>query len=382
MAGVFVVGEVVSYVGFALVLNKTMFMHVDFEAFKAAITQEKVTEFRDRNYDRELGWRMSSNAVLTERASDGKLFTITTDDRGARFNPHPSSTVVISVYGDSFTLCSEVNDDETWPFYLSELSGSRVENWGVAGYGTDQALLRLQHNLPEHRTEIVVLAVFGENIKRLMNVYRPFYYSRSRGQVSFKPMLAENNGKIEWLPNPLTAADGLDDYYRAFDRAKEHDFWYALNDRRPRGRFPFTLALLQATRYVLFDRPGNLYEVEQASRKMDHIVEEFAALSERHRFTPVLLFIPSENDLLVYGKNGDYSYRGYLARLRTRTDLPSLRMLDLLERPFEIERFNLRPFAGHASPHGNQIVARAVFEAIEDVLPEAMRVVSAPENPD
>ena len=40
--------------------------------------------------------------------------------------------------GDSFTFGDEVNDGQTWPAQLQQLTGRRVINGGVSGYGFDQ----------------------------------------------------------------------------------------------------------------------------------------------------------------------------------------------------------------------------------------------------
>jgi hypothetical protein len=69
-----------------------------------------------------------------------------------------------------------VDDDETWQAYLAAAIGKPVWNFGVGGYGPDQALLALERNLGAGlRTPIVVLAMINENLNRLMMTYRSFY---------------------------------------------------------------------------------------------------------------------------------------------------------------------------------------------------------------
>jgi hypothetical protein len=48
----------------------------------------------------------------------------------------------------------------------------------------------------------------------------------------------------------------------------------------------------------------------------------------------------------------------------TRTRHPELEVVDVFEAEFERERFNIRPFDGHASPYGNQIIAQLLAERI------------------
>ena len=50
----------------------------------------------------------------------------------------------ILAVGDSFTYGDEVNDGQTWPAQLQLLTGRRVLNAGVSGYGFDQIVLRAE----------------------------------------------------------------------------------------------------------------------------------------------------------------------------------------------------------------------------------------------
>jgi hypothetical protein len=49
----------------------------------------------------------------------------------------------------------------------------RVGNFGVGGYGTDQALLRFMHN-PSDPSSVAVLGIFADNIQRNVNRVRYF----------------------------------------------------------------------------------------------------------------------------------------------------------------------------------------------------------------
>src|SRR5688572_6250807 len=44
----------------------------------------------------------------------------------------------MSLYGDSFTADWVGGNTDSWGCRLQRLTGTRVENWGVGGYGTDQ----------------------------------------------------------------------------------------------------------------------------------------------------------------------------------------------------------------------------------------------------
>ena len=52
------------------------------------------------------------------------------------------AAIPILALGDSYTYGEEVNNGETWPSILQALTGRKVLNAGVAGYGFDQIVLR------------------------------------------------------------------------------------------------------------------------------------------------------------------------------------------------------------------------------------------------
>jgi hypothetical protein len=94
-------------------------------------------------YDPEIGWDSYRN--------------------GKRIGPE-YLTSCGGAFGDSFTHGDEVNSDETWPFRLSQLLGCEVENFGVGGYGQDQAYLKYQKY--RSKGQLNVLAITQEMLRR------------------------------------------------------------------------------------------------------------------------------------------------------------------------------------------------------------------------
>lgn len=81
------------------------------------------------------------------------------NDYPTRFGERPRSREydqpLMAAFGDSFTHCDEVKDAETWEERLAVLLQKNVYNFGVGGYGTDQAYLKFLSVFPKVRTPIV-----------------------------------------------------------------------------------------------------------------------------------------------------------------------------------------------------------------------------------
>lgn len=98
--------------------------------------------------------------------------------------PDPSSPACVSLYGDSFTYGEDVDPEHAWGNVLARSLGCRVSNYGVGGYGTDQALLRFRQKKAD-AAKVVLLGILTENILRNVNTYRELL---APGQpLSFKP---------------------------------------------------------------------------------------------------------------------------------------------------------------------------------------------------
>jgi hypothetical protein len=88
--------------------------------------------------------------------------------RGAEFAPAGQSTRVI-VYGDSFILIGSSPAEETFTDQLKgrlvRRFGTAIEvvNAGVAGYGPDQELRRMEDELPTLKPDLVIVAIYAGN---------------------------------------------------------------------------------------------------------------------------------------------------------------------------------------------------------------------------
>jgi hypothetical protein len=107
---------------------------------------------------------------------------------------------------------------------------------------------------------------------------------------------------------------------------------------------------------------------------MDRIVELFIQTTREAGSAPFVLFLPSRNTMRA---GLPPRYARFRDELRARH--PELPVVDVREADFDHSRFNLRPFEGHASPYGNQVIARVLEERIR-ALPGVEARVSSEGN--
>jgi hypothetical protein len=108
-----------------------------------------------------------------------------------------TETSILAV-GDSFTLGTEVSNTETWPAHLERLSGRRVLNAGVGGFGIDQSFLRLIDYYKRFPVKTVIYSFIPDDVSRAQLSYRagapkPFYQSNEGNIVLNKDHLKPFN---------------------------------------------------------------------------------------------------------------------------------------------------------------------------------------------
>jgi hypothetical protein len=111
----------------------------------------------------------------------------------------------VTLFGDSFTYSEQVDDQHAWGDALARRLNCRVANYGVGGYGTDQALLRAKEI--EVLGQIAILGIHPENVLRNVNQYRGFLGDNPH---TFKPrFLLEPDGGLRLVPLPTLKDDEL-----------------------------------------------------------------------------------------------------------------------------------------------------------------------------
>ena len=102
--------------------------------------------------------------------------------------------------GDSFTFGDEVDDNETYPYYLQQmLPNTEVINLGVHGYGHDQMLIYLKEEGVKYKPDIIVLGYVGADTHRNMREFEDYA----------KPRFKLMNNKLEVCNFPVPTPEAI-----------------------------------------------------------------------------------------------------------------------------------------------------------------------------
>lgn len=262
--------------------------------------------------------------------------TLNTNSRGIRGESEyayekPAGKKRILVLGDSFTFGEEVNDTETYAYYLQQLlPGTEVINFGVHGYGHDQMLLYLREEGVKYRPDIVLLGFIDDDMYRNMVGFRDY------AKPSFKMV----NGQLALLNSPVTSPD---------DMLKQEFF-----------RLKFVDVLTMLHQKILWKSGANAKKMEDLTAA---ILDEIAATSGEIGATPVFVYLPDEMDdralpgqkyLLDYCQERQFFCTSVLPNFQEYIRQSGDR--------------NFRLAGGHWKPVGHQLAAQGIANYLEQNL--------------
>lgn len=283
---------------------------------------------------------------------------------------------LVSLYGESFTFGSEVSDDEAWGNRLAGRLEARVDNFGVGGYGTDQAFLRFQLNTND-TARVIVLGIVTENLMRNVNQYRDLIYVS--GGLGFKPRFVLNatNG-LELVPLLTLTATDFPACARDPGRFLAHEYFTPEGGRGVgTAGFPFTLSLARGARHFsvgprLRGEPwyADFLQTEHPSRALPltvAIVREFERVCRERGRTPLILLLPTGRDLQYFRKHGSWIHAPLTEALAQDSQVLDVAAgIARSVSPAQFESLYVAP-SRHMSSTGNALLADLVAGRINQL---------------
>jgi hypothetical protein len=351
------------YLGLRAVDTRRLFYDRSGEA-----TPHRLEYWTRTSFDSELGWDVGADSKNT---------------LGVARHPGnyaPRDRYKLKAFGDSFTFGSDVADQDTWTAMLEAESHWECLNYGVPGYGTDQAFLKYRRT--KVPTEWTILGIHQENIARVVNAYRAFYME-DWGPPKPRFFLEREGLRLEPSPiaRPEEALRLLDP--TVVERLRRLDYWPRYNEEALGGprrlAWPASWTVLRHAPFFLSRaaleirvrvRPTYEYEVQrfkpyhlydensEAFRILCRIIDQFAALCAERGERPLVLIFPMQHTVDLLRTYRRLVYEPLPARLRAR-GIPHLDFGPLFARA-HYQRYFLR-YNGHLSREGNERVAREII---------------------
>jgi lysophospholipase L1-like esterase len=323
-------------------------------------------EFYQQRFRPALGWPPKNILEIRPKFYDTSL------SRQNPAFPDPNRTPAhISVYGDSFTEAWGVHHEHAWSNILSMLLNCRVSNFGVAGYGTDQAYLRFLQNTQDP-AKVVILGIYTNNIKRNVNQLRNLIQYVTTCQT--KPRFILNNqGKLTLVPIPPLSKS---DYYGIRhhpDRFFHHEFFLPGGPSgRQLAKFPYLWRMFKASYFLVKSRGRgdnyqDFYQPGHPSRGLEvttAIVKEFCHAAQKRGKRPVILIIPTDYDIQIFQRRQKFIYQPLLDRL-AESPLDYIdagpKIIQYLDGADRRTLYSPQ-ISNHLNEEGNRLLARILYD--------------------
>ena len=256
-------------------------------------------------------------------------------------------------FGDSFTYGEEVyNPNDVWTNVASRELGCLIENYGVGGFGTDQALVLYEST--QTNTPIVILGIYSEMLRRNMAASWLFYAGQ-KDRVLKPNFVLNKQGELKQTPWPTDeSAQELKNYHR-------HDIFFKSYD----VQFPYFWYLSKSIFYQLktrLENKGIFFDKQAVALPLQlALLDGFNKEVTARGSEMVLVYLPSIAELT----NNDLSYHPQMNTFKSKH--PKVCVIDTGPALIEAIKKGIGVAAQswHLNENGNAIVAHEVVNGLK-----------------
>ena len=319
------------------------------------------------------GYRQGNDEVNTQGLRSERLY-----------DPLPPHGILrIAAFGDSMVYGNEVGTSDGWATQMESLCPKvEVLNYGVGGYGLDQAYLRYQAEGSRYAPHVVLVGFVADDLRRLVNVYRRFIDDRE--YPLFKPRFVLDKNDLKLLPTPvdlvayeqlITRPEGITEFGR-------HDHWYQpliyenrMYDWSATVRLLVTVGSNLHRRYIdpdrLWDR-DQLNKDSEAFKLQLAIFKHFTQEARRNGSKPLIVLFPDKASILRV-RAGSETYYASIANALKEGDIAYVDLIDAFRMRTEAVDSFFMP-GGHYSVRGNEIAAKWLLQKLPEVHSERQEI--------
>lgn len=272
--------------------------------------------------DQSVGYHLWPSTSTCDRypATSPKITSLISNSDGFRTSREygtPGSEKRILVTGDSFVFGMGVEAEDRFTEVLEEeLSGWRVDNLGMTGWGIDLMVRALETFGPKAKPDVVVLSVYTDDFRRVLPLYA--------GNGFKIPKYELVDGRLVSVPYDFPS--GWRRLHLA--HAAYEIYWNRIADR---NRYPLNEALL------------------------DH----FALLTKQLDAKPMVIFLPGRGDT-----QEDRKRRAFLTGWAAAREIPYLDLTEVIH-GFGVEKTYIKD-NWHWNETGHRIAGKTLAKFLRE----------------
>ena len=320
-------------------------------------------------YDPDLGWNNRPRTCTPEGRYCANSFGLRADrEYTAAMRP---GLFRVSMFGDSFIAGFDADMPDSLAVQVEGMLKARgldaeVLNFGVGGFGFDQAYLYYNRDGARFDTSVIVQGLQMENVGRDVTLFRIVAFPGT-GIPFSKPRYILDDGKLELINRPTVAPEDVPNTLANFHRwplakyepsytEKYQHHWYT-----PSKLICTVVDLWSQRKTATHDQPDDLFAANgEAMNITVPLLERYRAEVAKTGKPFVLIYFPRADviDAVLAGKPDPW--QPHLDRLRGFTIVdPTPRLVAYAKEHGTASLYN-----GHYSPAGYKLVAEALAEAL------------------
>jgi hypothetical protein len=310
--------------------------------------------------DELLGWTVGPNRHT------GLYFSSSEGIRSAALNVHYAvrqPQYRIATVGDSFTFADEVSFEASWPHRLEQQLRLNIQvlNFGVTGYGIDQAHLRYLRDVRPWHPNLVVLGFIEHDLYRSLRIYH--FVSRPQWHWPFaKPRLVIDAGTLRPVNVPILSAQKILSA-RAITELPFLEYDPGFEPAEWTWRSYHHSYLLRFMLSSIHRSPEKNEDVSrQAIALGKEIIASFARIATDAGSTPFVAYLPGRSDFRNSARPAKNSVLSFLRERGIRYEDLTPCLTKLGESELFIEGRT------HYSPDGNARVATCLAPVLRDYM--------------
>ena len=295
-------------------------------------------------WDVLLGWSNPPNKtkvvkkkyLCRDKDQVSGLTVYSTDSKGSRSCCHPNSVPDITFFGDESCMCQDVHDEDTMAWHIGAMRKTRVSNYGVAGYGLDQALLRLHRDYKTDQADYVVMVVDSSTMARCCSVYK--HYLNPGDIFCVKPRFHLESGGLQLVKSPVLKKEDLLRLNKSKKHFHLHDEHYSCWKKRRLAYFAKMPYIGKLINFGLCSSEKRIAKIEYEmgfwkshSELFYGMMSFYNDMADAYHFKPIF-FLRHSDDVFQYVKDMPKQSVPWFSTLRAaEKKIPNILFLDDLD---------------------------------------------------